>query len=435
MLAFSRKTASVSVSEFNSVEFLDDLGRGGLEPVIHNFKKGILDKLGLAPDPSLDKFLGKPTGSNLLVGEVFFPEPGVCCYLKVTCNTQTEGLSDISEPDEDDPFADPGAISNKLANGLTVELGEFSPMGGQEGEHLEKLCAAIEGYVDTDFDWKNVRAPGQKVRGTSIVTPSERDIELAGILRDPRLTDLLSILKQKDSIVVDEFLENSEQAEELEYFIDKLFEAEFLAEEIVVYDDDTNLPIIRAKDRASLKQLALAGIKSPTGKPIEDLNAKRIAVLNKENAYKVNPSWVAQIFLANILFKVGQTNKDIQVLESVPQGSLVFSNFDGNAVLFYVADEVPNEELTDSCFNALNQLKEAHIVVFSEAEIGQEFMDAMTDHQSVTGVSFLPSLDTMNADMAQVLEQLRNSVASKVLEEINPMTGVDIAGLVMARLK
>ncbi len=430
MLSFTRKTASVPASEINTIEFLNDLDRGGFKPVIHKFKKGILDNLGLAPDPSLDKYLGSALATNLVLGEVFFPENGICCYIKISTGAPVDSSQNKSKSGKNDPFADPG--KQDAEGNYHVELGELGPISSGEGTHLEKLCAATEGFIDAQFDWKDVVTEGQVIKGASIPTPSERDIELASILRDPRLFELLENLKEKDSIEVDLFLENSEQPEELEYFIDKLFEAAFLSEEIVIYDDQTSRPIIRAKDRASLKQLAMAGIKSPTGKPIEDLDAKRIAVISEDQSFKVNPSWVAKIFLTNTLFKVGLSNKDIQVLEENNDGAIIFANFDGNSVIFYLADNIPSEELTTACFEALDQLNNAHLVIFSEKDIGTDFVDELNSHISVSGVSILSNMDNMNADMAGLLEQQRVSAVKSVLEEINSVTSVDIAGLVIS---
>lgn len=435
MLAFSRKRALISIKDFSPADLLDDLGNGGFEPLIYSFKKSLLDKLDLKYSPDVAKLLGGQSDSRLILGDVFFPEKGVCCYVKATSSVKEVEVEE-EVGDEEDPFADPGDSTKKASKAIILEVGEFAPIGHGEGRVMEQLTGAVESSLGGGFMWEDVESESvAKIKGKSIDTPSERDIELAAILRDPRLAGLLDSLKEKEAIVVDELLNGGEDAEELEYFIDKLFEAEFLSEEIVIYDDESGQPIMRAKDRAALKQLAIAGIRSPSGKPIEDLVVKRMAVIAKDNGHKMSPTWAAGIFLTNNLFKVGLSNKDVQVMHEDKNEKLVYCDFDGLSILFMLSDNMPNDSLVEHGEKVIDQLGNVEVVIFSEQEIGQDFVDSVDVFKPVTGVTTITSLENMNSDLASLLGNMRTKVGKDVLTDINQLTSVDIAGLVFARLE
>ena len=432
MLAFNRKKALVSLKNFVPTEFLDNLARSGYEPVIHSFKKSLLERIDLEPDSEVNHLLSENRNSGLLIGEVFFPEKGVCCYLKVT--TQTVA-TDSTGSSENEIFADPGSAEPPKSDDLTFELGEFVPMGDSEGAHLEAMTVMVEKSSNCTLAWADVsQSARKKIKGKAIETPSEKDIELSSILSDARLEKLLELLNTKGSIVIEEFLVDEKEAEEMEYFIDKLFELDILAEEIVVYDDETEMPIIRAKDRAALKQLSEAGIKSPSGKPVEDLFVKRMAVLNEDNKYKMHPSWIAKLFLINTLFKIGLTNKDVLLLKTDDSGDLVFCLFDGVPTLFFLTDVIPNESLSEACEDALDQLESAEVIIFSEQEVSDDFMSSVNVYKAVENITVLSNLDSMTSELATILNGIRQQVIQKTLSDINPLTSINIAGLVMKRL-
>lgn len=436
MLAFNRKKASVTLKDFVPSEFLDNMARSGYEPVIHTFKKGLLDRIDIAPGPEVDHLLWENLSAKMLLGEVFFPEKGVCCYLKVTRqNGESDSIKTATDPSEDEIFSDPGSGKNPQSNELIFEAGEFVPMGDGEGTHLDALTAMVERSGNCTLSWMDVAPDAmKKIKGKSIETPSEKDIELSSILCDVRLESLMGLLKTKGSIVIEEYLNGVSDAEETEYFIDKLFELDFLTEEVVVYDDETQMPIIRAKDRAALTQLSEAGIKSPSGKPIEDLVVKRMAALNADNKYKMNPSWIAGLFLINTLFKLGLSNKDIQVLKADETGDLLFCLFDGVPALFYLTDEIPNESLTVACEDALDQMDEVEVILVSEQEVPDDFIESINVYKAVQNITTISDLNSMTSELAKIFNGIRRKVVQRTLSDINPVTSVNIAGLVMARL-
>lgn len=434
MLALNRKTATAKIDNFVPADFLDDLAREGLDPVIHGYKKGLADRFGVEADSAIASFLSGPETSDLLVGDLFFPSAGVCCYLKIG-RPALPDQADASIANDEDIFSDPGAPKSLKANEVVVEVGELAPMGGTEGAHLNVLSTAVENNLSGKLLWNDKIVPQiARLKGRSIETPSEQDIELAGIVCDERLTDLLVLLKEKDSIVIDEFLSQSADQEEVEYFIDKLLDAQFLTEEIVVYDSDTGQPIIRAQDRSAIEQLAKAGIKTPSGKPISSDDVKRLALISPDNRPKMKPSWVAKIFLANSLFKIGLTNKDITVLESDEGGILLYCTYDAVPIVFYLTDAAPEEMSTHVFKDTLEDLANARVVLFSQQEVPEEFALSLSTFPAVAEVITIDSLDNINARLAELLDAIRGKAAHDALAPINRQTMVDIAGLAMQRL-
>ena len=435
MLAFNTSTATVKTKSFNPSEFLTDLAREGYDPVIFNFKKDLVIKLGLTSTEKVEKMLFGGRGPGLILGEVFFPDKGTCCFIKISGEMDELLKADQSSSDEDEIFADPGSESLSGKATLHIELGEVAPLGQSDGSNLQMLQAAVINNMVGDFTWSVAQKKIKSgLNGHSVQTPSEVDIELAGIICDERLKELIDTLRNKDSLVVDEYLATVSQPEEAEYFLDKMLDLGFVTEEIVVYDSDTGMPIMRAQDRSALEYLAKAGIRTPSGKPIGEEDVKRLVAVNAKSKHKISPSWVANLFLANALFKVGLTNKDILQLESSPGEYLLFCSFDGAPILFYMTDQ-SLDSLDDKHFKeALGNLENIRVVLYSNASIPEEFELSISTYPSVAGVSTISSLEEINAAMAELLGSIRVGSVTKAMAELNAFSAVDLAGMILQRL-
>ena len=429
MLAFSRKRAAISSDNFDTNAVLDELAKAGFQPLIRSLKNELLSRLGLTPDKETEEMLKGVITCDLLAGDVFFPNDSSCCYLKVEGEIGGEEVAS----NEVDVFSDPG-MEEKCVSGMFIEVGEISPITGNEGEKLEDMIDAINAKVKK-LKWEDVESTATtKLKGRSLATPQERDIELAGILRDERLQPVLAKLKSEKSLVADEYLSSIEDAEEIEYFIDKLLELDFLNEEVVIFDADTKQPIIRAQDRAAVEQLAKAGIRSMSGKPISDADIKRLVAVNHDKAHQMTDAWAAKIFLANSLLKVGLSNQDIHELEATDNGSLVYCLFDGLPLVFMLANNFKDNGLAEALKVNIEQLKEARVVVFCENGCPKQISDYLTNSKSVKELVEVTKLDELNAQLAMVFENMRNKAVADVLQEINLIVSFDIGGLVFKRI-
>lgn len=434
MLAFTRKKASPVLESFDSAELLKDLSQEGFFPFLQTFKTELLDRLNLPYDPGYLKLLSNPNLSNTLLGEIFFPAEGVCCFVQITGNSGTG--KKVKKTDPDDPFQDPGdELKHTEGSEISITVGELAPLGGSEGDNLQKLIGILGSSLGVDLKWESVKiASTANLSGHMVQTPSERDIELAALLQDTRLEDLFLGFEQNDAIAVEDFLKERNDKEELEYFIDKLLETEFLSEEIVVFCTKTGAPTIRAQDRSALDQLTKAGIKCMCGKALDAENVKRSVVLSDSSREKMKPSWVGEIFLANVLLKVGLSNSDIQRIDFEGNGTLYHSNFDGFPIFFFLANESADQIFVAALEDLVKEFSGVYLVVLSKDKIPTDTAKALVKNPSIKKVISIHEVDEINAKLADLLRDLRLLVASSALAELNSITGFDIGRLAVASL-
>jgi hypothetical protein len=435
MLSITRKRASFSGTDFRLATFFDKVAEAGMDPVIHAYKKTLLARLNLTPGKELESLVYPEPEGELVAADLFFPADSVCCYLRISV---VPGQITAGAKPTDDPFADPGEDDVKIdRSSLSIEVGELSPAGENGDSHLASLIAAIEPSLPSPVDWEDLAgpAPAEKLKGQTIQTPSEFDFELAGLLRDERLTPLLASLKAAETVVVDEFLEDLENREEMEYFVDKLLEIDFLSEEVVVYCTKTKQPTIRARDRSALEQLSAAGVKCMCGKPFDQEDVRRLTFVADEARYKMASSWVATIFLANTLLKVGLANKDILEIEAGESAKIYFTYFDGAPVMFLLGETIEPEAAQSAASEVLGARKDVQVVVFSENELPAEFSKYLDNDEAIGEVTRISNLDQMAGELAQLIESMRGNAAAEALDGMNLFTGIDITALAMKKLE
>lgn len=426
LLNFVRKTAKAPANlDFDAM--LDRAASAGYSPIIRSFKRDLAKNMGFdASGKQKSLFFGGLPGS-LKATDIFFPAPNVVLfvkYYKPSDKAQNKAAND-------DPFKDPGKEEweNPKGDAPKLVVGQICQMDKDDGNHLENFLST----VFPNMSWKGMTdiTPLKALSGKSASTPSEKDIEFAGIFRDKKLDKLFNSIREGvDSINLDEYLAASENPEGDEYFMDRMMEGDFFKEEILVVCRKTKQSIIRAKDRASLTALANAGIKCQCGGALEKEDVRRLLIVPEANKSLLNPSWTARIFLVNMLLKLGIHNNEIIVGEGMQGGQIVGAMLYDTPLLFFLADESFDPADVAATMPIIG---DAVVYVISpEGKTTQDVEDALAGHGNVIALN---GVDSINTALLANLEQVCEKSILKSLADINSSFTLDVSKLALMKVQ
>lgn len=424
LLQLFRKRTTTKLNEFSLNDLLDDLSNDGYVGTVNEMRKQIAELFKVPMKTAL-------AHSGGMCGDLFFAEDGKLYYLKATVNQ-----GEVSN--SDDVFDDPGDAAT--VTDLDMEVGLIAMMGEVDGGELDAFCESLSMIMEIKFDaaelkWKTVKEGKREqapLEGKAATTPIESEIELAAVLRNGKLEPLFAALKEKNGeLILDQWLENRDDAEEIEYFIDKLFEADLFDEEVVVFSADTNMPVFRANDRASIETLKEAGIRDINGNPINVDNVQRLIKLDKEKEDRLSLTWLARIFLIDLLFKAGLSNKDIIVVEGAEGIETMLAYYDGEAVLFAISDGDLDAEAFAKLTDLIKRIDKPQIVAITSGEVDADGAQAA----GAANCLAINSLDELNAKLLEVFSTNRMKLIHQAMDDFNHMISLNVVGMSLARLQ
>ena len=288
-------------------------------------------------------------------------------------------------------------------------------------------------FAATDIKWQDPEKKKSKrptVEGKNAVTPAESDIELAGILRDGKIEPLLAAMRQqKGQVILDEWLAERKNAEEIEYFIDKLFEADFFEEELIVCNA-AGQPVFRAKDRASLEALKKAGIRDINGEELDVSHVRRLIIMSPEKEKLLYLSWQARIFLIDLLFKVGLANKDILNLPGIDDLDLMLAYLDNEPILFVFHNDAIEADAFAKLAGLLGALDQPHVVAITKGAVDVDGAQAAGAASCVA----INSIDEFNTKLLDLLSAQRMKAIEAAMAEFNKMVSLNMVAMSLGRL-
>jgi len=428
LLNYIRKMAKAPANlDFEAL--VDQAAEAGFNPIIRAFKRELANNLGLDMGGQHRNLFFPQLPGNVKSAEIFFPAPNIVLFMQYIKPSEK---SQSGKGGGNDVFKDPGREeieSTGKSESPKLIVGEISPMDKDDSSQLDNLIANIL----PNANWKtlsNINAL-KGFPGKSATTPSEKEIEFAGIFRDKKLDKLFDILRKgAEAVNLDEYLSSSQNPEGDEYFLDRMLEGDFFREEVMVYCRKTNQAIIRAKDRASLNALANAGIKCQCGGPLEKEDVKRLLIIPDAKKTMLKASWNSKIFLVNMLLKIGLTNSEVLVGDEISGGQVVCAILDDIPLLFFLADE---EFDAADVAATLPIISNAVVyVVGPEGKSAKELEETLAGHGKVI---LLSGVDSYNTDLLNNLEKLRESSIEKTLADFNTAFALDLGKLALAKVQ
>jgi len=420
LLQLYRKTASSTFENFDFNALMEDMAKDGYTGTLSDLRAKIAELFKVPIEKAVAQ------GGQLL-GDLFFQDDKLF-YLKCRLLREEGG-----EPNAD-VFDDPGGSFSVVK--VDMEAGLIASMGEADAGDLDTFCDGIATILEVKFDaadikWQMVTDQEEErpsLKGNAATTPSESDIELAGILRDGKLEPLFAALQDnKGELIIDKWLEERDDAEEIEYFIDKLFEADFFDEEIVVYSKGQ--PVFRANDRSSLEALKAAGIRDVNGDPLDTDDVRRLIKMAADKEDHLSLSWQANIFLIDLLFKVGLTNKDILALDNLNGTAMMLAYYGGEPILFLMCDDGLEAEAFAELKDLFEQIGKPHVVAICRGDVDPDAAEAA----GAASCTVINEMTEFNAKLLELFSANREKKIEIALGDFNHMISVNVVGMTMAR--
>ncbi|MDP8225241.1 MAG: hypothetical protein P9L99_17910 [Candidatus Lernaella stagnicola] len=418
LLQLYRRATSIVIENFEFYKITEDLAKDGFAGALAALREKAAAAFGVPLSA-----VAPQKGS--LTGDLFFLDDDKLLYLK--CRRQP------GQKKTDDPFDDPGALDPEV----NFEAGMIAPVGSDSDE-LERLCSSISTILEVEFNAEEVAwtEPGIGAEGLGeIGQPAvieDTHLELAAILREAKIAPFLDALKtDKGEIILDEWLADRDDADEVEYFIDKLFEADFFDEDVIVYSMLTGKPLIRAKDRAGLEALKSAGVRDVNGDELDLENVRRMLILPKEKREFIRKSWVSRVILVDLLRKMGVPRHNIIDIEGPAGTAVIAATFDGTPLVFVLADdEVKPEDFADLA-DDLGKLGEPTVVVVTGKKVDTDAARAAGAEECLV----LAGVDEFNTTLLEQLAASRKGAVAEIIADYDNMFAINFSEMAMRRFQ
>lgn len=439
LLNFSQRSCVVTIANFHWPALLDALAQAGYAGVLADVKRGILDRFGLLGADGSDALIHPAKRTHF--AEVFFPDAHSAVYLKVV--RSYADATEAHEAEGDDIWSDPGAAATSVHNNYQLDIGEIVPIDAADGDRLSEFHAAVTlalgsfGVAEKGLVWtggETGESASLPFATKPVDAPDARALDLAAIFRDGKLNTLMErFAAGAGSFTLEEYLASVPNREETEYYIDKLFDMEFLGEEIVVYSRTTGAPVIRAKDRAALKTLSDMGITSAEGRPLEEEDVRRLVTLPAASKAYVGGTWAAQTFLVSVLQKMGHAIGDIQAADHDGDLSLIYVRTGAGGLVFALSPGRFTDKNTKELWRAVGKSTEFKYFVFGAEGVDESAANSLGTLAGKTRVVALPDLANFNAAVVDAVNNERMTTLREILRDLETQLTVDVAGLIMRR--
>jgi hypothetical protein len=422
LLQLMSKTTSASVKDFEFDKLLDRLTSEGFVGVLFSLREQAAKLLG-APFAAVT-----PRAADSSAGDLSFTADNRLHFIKC----RWEAVADPAA----DPFADPGRLG--LASKLTLEVGEIAPVGAADADGLARLCSDVATILEVEWNtppltWEDAVAPAEPLAdlgGKAVEPPTPADLELAAILREKKLEPFLAaMLEKRHELILDQWLADRPDAQEVEYFIDKLFEADFFEEEIVVYSRQTNQPVIRAKDRAGLEALKAAGVRDVNGEDLDTENVRRLLILPKDKRAYLTKGWAARATLLDLLVKLGVRRDEVREFDPVGGLQLLAAMYDGKPLLFVFGKKELDPKDFVSLSSTLKKLGGPTVVAVAKKDTDADAAVAAGASECLA----LGGIEEYNTTLLDYLAGKRNQRIAAALAEFDDMLHINVSSMALGR--
>ncbi|NLH49247.1 MAG: hypothetical protein GX444_11670 [Myxococcales bacterium] len=423
LLQMVRKTASATIKNFDFIHLMEGLSKDGFVGMLNSVREKAASLFGV-PSSRVT------TAPDNVTGDIFFPDDKRLLYLKVFLK-RVVGESG-------DPFADPGAVS--YVPQIAFEVGAIAPIGMSAGTELDKLCETISLLMEVEYEaeaftWNKPTGTDldlDSLDGQHPVAPNAYELEMASVLREKKLEPFLKALQdKKGEIIVDQWLEERDDAEEIEYFIDKLLEADLFTEEIVVYSQHTGQPVLRAKDRAGLEALKAAGVRDVNGDELDMQNVRRLFILPKDKRVYLGKSWIGRVFALDLLLKMGIDIGDVYEFEAVNNITNFLAIFDGKPILFLLGGNAIEPKDFAGFAPLMKKLGGPLVVAVARKDIDIDAARAAGASSCLT----LGSVEEFNSKLLEFLTENRKAVIAATMADFNNSFRLNVAEMSLSRFE
>ncbi|MDO5297751.1 MAG: hypothetical protein Q4F00_14170 [bacterium] len=404
MLKMIQKRLPIEISNDDAVSIQQKL-QTRFNSLFHRIRLEYLSRLGL--DESDYALTCLPPESELLLGELYMPEPGIICYIKAL---RGQG------------YLEAGIIGNdKLENtdalfaSLRESISEVRPNlpAWQLPEEYEPL--QIEGA-----DQGNVNIDA-------------KEMAAARSLMDSSARSLLAKIKDAGSIFLNKiYTEDRKTAEDC---IRKFEDLKLINKEYAVLCRRTGQQILRVADRSTIDESSQKSFKCfICGNPIAQEVVEEIATSNALCTEMFNENKWLLILIQGILGEMGVDSQDIKVYRAPKLPTRLFLSLNGQRYLLVLCTEPLNLDQANFISAHVAAYKLHQAIIISTSNISMLMRHHLAKINDNTIFHFICDLNNLDGDIREILtEQLRGCVV-KQLDDISKATPVSIPNLVLARM-
>ena len=373
--------------------------------LFHKIRLEYLNRLGL--EESEYALTGLPAGSDLVIGELFMPEPGVICYIK---SLRGQGCLEAgvisSEQDRDVDHLFSGI--REAVTEIRADVPEWQLPAEYEPLQIE---GADPGNVDID----------------------PKDMEAARALMDTASRNLLAKIKDAGSIFLNKIY--NEDRKNTEDRIRNFENLKLINKEYAVLCRRTGQQILRVADRSTIDESSQKSFKCfICGNPIAQEVVEEIATSNALCADMFNDNKWLLVLIQGSLGELGIRSEDIKVYKAPNLPTRLFLNINGQRYLLVLCTETLNLDQANLISAHLAAYKLTQAIIISTCSISKLMRQHLANMNSEAAFHFICDLNNLDGDIKDILTaQLRQRVIEQ-LDDISKATPVSIPNLVLARM-
>ena len=404
MLKMIQKRLPIEISNEDAASIQQKL-QTRFNSLFHRIRLEYLNRLGL--DESDYALTGLPADSELLIGELFMPEPGVICYIK--------GLRGSG-------YLEAGVISND-------KLGDTDELFAGIRECISEVRVNLPAWqVPEEYEPMQIEGADP---GSVEIDP--KNIAAARAIMDSSARSLLSKIKDAGSIFLNKvYTDDRKNAEEC---IRKFEELKLINKEYAVLCRRTGQQILRVADRSTIDESSQKSFKCfICGNPIAQEVVEEIATSNALCTEMFNDNKWLLILIQGILGDLGVDSRDIQVYKAPKLPTRLFLSLNGQRYLLVLCTEAMTLDQANLISAHLAAYKLHQAIIISTTNISMLMRHHLAKINENVIFHFICDLHNLDSDIKDILtQQLRECVINQ-LDDISKATPVSIPNLVLARM-
>jgi len=380
--------------------------------LLHGIKKGYIDGLGLKiseEDSWIIENLINPE-SNLLGGDIIYMEPDIIIYYKVPKDDEIIEIGAIGDIDEKD--------FNEFALKIKTSIFDALDSPDQAWIPMKQLNASFKLLVDD----------------SQVIQPGEEEISSAMELKDRQARDLMKVIKDKDSIFLDQLIEEI-RVEDVDGITKTFTDLGLINTDFALLCNKTGQQILRIPDKSALDEISQKGFKCfICGASISDEKLVRAASCSDFGRKMLEDDFWFLVLALNALNNLGISYDKCYIYTGESPDRNIFLNINNEAVMV----QLLNRKLTlDDAYliNAhIAAYKLNYLILISTLPISSLMKSHLEQTNSDCTIRFIEGL----SDLAKKLNQIFIGKEKKRLEEIlttmKELTPIPIEELVIRKV-
>ena len=404
MLKIIKKRLAIELSAEQASQLRQGL-EGRNQSLIQQMRLEYLQRLGL--DSAQEEKLPFCEPSDLLLGELYLPQPGVIFYLKAQRGQQELQAGVFTRQESVD--------GEEFFTQIHTILSASQPQLGEWQLAPELLPLEVE-------DAQVESAP-----------PSLEEITAAQSLRDREARCLLEQIKEAGSIFLNK-IEGMDR-EVLEERIHQFKELGLLSMDYAVLCRRTGQQILRVSDKATIDESSQKAFKCfICGSPIADEMVEEVLACTESGSQMLsNRTWLL-VLVRGILADLGIPAQALKIYRNPKLPVQIFISINGLRYLFVLCTEAMSVDQSYLVGAHLAAYGLEHAVIISTERITTLMRSHLKQTNPQASFEFLDHIEVLAADLERIVVEQQRHYLAQELQNMAPLTKVDVSSLVLERM-